>query len=239
MDVPRRPAATRSVSPVLSPPAVLDDGKRLMSAGSLFSAMAKRLSRKSRDEFNMEEDSGCSTDSCSSTGGPSGHLTTGSNCSSIISGESGPRRKSHPDDDDDDAGRRLELGSVSSMMSSDERMKAFKSTKHSVHFRSTSSIRRALKSISISTRSLSCSTHSGNVTVASDDRKSDKPKKFNKKDSNHSLNGTSGQNKSAKTSPPPKRILRQPVSYTYLKGMSGLPTQRIPRTSICCAQGYR
>lgn len=27
----------------------------------------------------------------------------------------------------------------------------------------------------------------------------------------------------------PKRILRNPVSYTYAKGLSGLPTQRIPR----------
>ncbi|CAH1987385.1 unnamed protein product [Acanthoscelides obtectus] len=31
--------------------------------------------------------------------------------------------------------------------------------------------------------------------------------------------------------PPPKRILRQPVSYTYAKGLSGLPTQRIPKNS--------
>ncbi|KAJ8979115.1 hypothetical protein NQ317_017957 [Molorchus minor] len=29
--------------------------------------------------------------------------------------------------------------------------------------------------------------------------------------------------------PAPKRILRQPVTYTYVKGLSGLPTQRIPR----------
>nr|CAH7756781.1 unnamed protein product [Callosobruchus chinensis] len=30
---------------------------------------------------------------------------------------------------------------------------------------------------------------------------------------------------------PPKRILRQPVTYTYLKGLSGLPTKRIPKNS--------
>ncbi|XP_066594879.1 vitellogenin-1-like [Prorops nasuta] len=29
----------------------------------------------------------------------------------------------------------------------------------------------------------------------------------------------------------PKRILRSPVSYTYVKGLSGLPTQRVPRNS--------
>uniref|UniRef100_A0A6V7K5X0 DUF4797 domain-containing protein n=1 Tax=Bracon brevicornis TaxID=1563983 RepID=A0A6V7K5X0_9HYME len=27
----------------------------------------------------------------------------------------------------------------------------------------------------------------------------------------------------------PKRILRDPVTYTYVKGLSGLPTQRVPR----------
>lgn len=28
----------------------------------------------------------------------------------------------------------------------------------------------------------------------------------------------------------PKRILRPPVTYTYVRGLSGLPTQRVPRT---------
>ncbi|KAL3275682.1 hypothetical protein HHI36_020434 [Cryptolaemus montrouzieri] len=30
----------------------------------------------------------------------------------------------------------------------------------------------------------------------------------------------------------PKKILRSPVTYTYVKGLSGLPTQRIPRNQI-------
>ncbi|XP_075163278.1 uncharacterized protein LOC142235914 [Haematobia irritans] len=42
-----------------------------------------------------------------------------------------------------------------------------------------------------------------------------------------------------KTKPPPQRILRQPVSYTYLKGISGLPTQRVPRNSVCCQYARR
>lgn len=29
----------------------------------------------------------------------------------------------------------------------------------------------------------------------------------------------------------PKRILRSPVTYTYVKGLSGLPTQRVPRNT--------
>ena len=35
------------------------------------------------------------------------------------------------------------------------------------------------------------------------------------------------ENKHVKKSP--KRILRSPVSYTYIRGLSGLPTQRVPR----------
>lgn len=45
--------------------------------------------------------------------------------------------------------------------------------------------------------------------------------------------------KTKKTPPAPKRILRQPISYTYLKGMSGLPTQRVPRSSVCCQYTHR
>ncbi|XP_031348198.1 uncharacterized protein LOC116174422 [Photinus pyralis] len=39
--------------------------------------------------------------------------------------------------------------------------------------------------------------------------------------------------KKAKKSP--KKILRSPVSYTYVKGLSGLPTQRVPRnqSGVC------
>ncbi|XP_073840170.1 uncharacterized protein [Musca autumnalis] len=52
---------------------------------------------------------------------------------------------------------------------------------------------------------------------------------------------TTPANKSTKTKtkPPPQRILRQPVSYTYLKGISGLPTQRVPRNSVCCQYARR
>lgn len=38
----------------------------------------------------------------------------------------------------------------------------------------------------------------------------------------------------------PKRILRAPVSYTYVRGLSGLPTQRVPRNSaqICSCHEF-
>lgn len=42
------------------------------------------------------------------------------------------------------------------------------------------------------------------------------------------------QQKQQKPKPQPQRILRQPVDYVYLKGMSGLPTRRVPRSQLCC-----
>ncbi|XP_018572923.1 uncharacterized protein LOC108912230 [Anoplophora glabripennis] len=56
-----------------------------------------------------------------------------------------------------------------------------------------------------------------------------------------SCNNTKEKRKSKK--PAPKRILRQPVTYTYVKGLSGLPTQRIPKdpriyNSCCCSMQY-
>lgn len=33
----------------------------------------------------------------------------------------------------------------------------------------------------------------------------------------------------------PQRILRPPVTYTYVRGLSGLPTQRVPRHTVCCS----
>lgn len=35
-----------------------------------------------------------------------------------------------------------------------------------------------------------------------------------------------------KSKKPAKRILRSPVTYTYVKGLSGLPTQRVPRNPM-------
>lgn len=64
---------------------------------------------------------------------------------------------------------------------------------------SADSIMRVFENLTISTRSKSCSG-------------ADKDKKETKK----------------KQKPPPKRILRSPVKYVYVKGWSGLPTQRIP-----------
>lgn len=55
-------------------------------------------------------------------------------------------------------------------------------------------------------------------------------------DSNSDISSTSSSRKKSSTSSTPKKILRQPVSYTYVRGLSGLPTIRVPRTSACCSQ---
>lgn len=39
----------------------------------------------------------------------------------------------------------------------------------------------------------------------------------------------SDRSRQSKKSAQPKRLLRPPVTYTYVRGMSGLPTQRVPR----------
>lgn len=50
---------------------------------------------------------------------------------------------------------------------------------------------------------------------------------------------TNNKEKRKTKKPAPKRILRQPVTYTYVKGLSGLPTQRVPRyTPCCCSMRY-
>lgn len=51
----------------------------------------------------------------------------------------------------------------------------------------------------------------------------------------HSCNNTKEVKRKTSKKAAPKRILRSPVVYTYAKGLSGLPTQRIPRcTSKVC-----
>lgn len=52
-----------------------------------------------------------------------------------------------------------------------------------------------------------------------------------------STDGLSTKTTKRNKSVTPKRILRSPVTYTYARGMSGLPTQRIPRNTqsrSCC-----
>ncbi|XP_062550071.1 uncharacterized protein LOC134214768 [Armigeres subalbatus] len=96
-----------------------------------------------------------------------------------------------------------------------------------------SSVRKLLESLSIGTptrvRSLSCSSTSVNLHSSQKCLK----QKAESKASLFSSNSTSVST-TTNSKPPPKKILRRPVSYTYIRGISGLPTQRVPRSSICC-----
>ena len=231
MNVPALSA--RSVSPI-SPSR--SEGHPQSQGSRLLSSMARRLGLKSSQgpvDYQPEDDSGCSTDSSSS----GGMNNLGSHCSSINS-----NLTSHGDSSSNN------FEEVSSSCSTDDRVKSFKNSSSSVHFRSTSSIRRALRSLSISTRSLSC-TRDRSIGH-DDDEDEDDEENFEyekrvsfKTNSRETINSKKKPNsvisQRSKTPPPQRRILRQPVSYLYLKGMSGLPTQRVPRSSICCPQGYR
>lgn len=42
-------------------------------------------------------------------------------------------------------------------------------------------------------------------------------------------------NRTSKKQAEPKRILRPPMTYTYIRGPSGLPTQRVPRRAVYSA----
>lgn len=188
IDIPSSKA--RSVSPMSPSPG------RERSLG-FFDILTRRFGRRSHDDIcyqqNGEEDSrSSSTDSCSST---SGRLNSTSK-------------------DNRNHNSNLEISCSSDSSSSSHSADNTTKSSNRVHRRSTSSIRRALQSFSLSSRSLSCSS------TLSQYKDSSKQKK-------------------TKKTPPPKRILRQPVSYTYLKGMSGLPTQRVPRSSVCCNHTHR
>lgn len=197
IDIPTN--KSRSVSPLsASPPRERTHG--------FFDVLTRRFGRRSHDDIcythHGEEDSrSSSTDSCSSSSG--GHTSNSANSNRNYTSN-------------------LEIScSSDSSSSSNSREEAVHTTATARnHRRSTSSLRRALQSLSISSRSLSCSSTLNQARESSADNTPAKAKKTKKPVA-------------------PKRILRQPIAYTYLKGMSGLPTQRVPRSSVCCHYANR
>lgn len=193
---------SRSVSPV-SPSMYREKNT------GFFDMLSRRFGRQSHDELyfphNGEEDtrssSTTSTESYSST---SVHPNDGSNKPRDQTATSNKQRH-YVRNCACDFGQNCEFGHSSSDSSSDSVENTTPNGLH-VHRRSTSSIRQAIENLSISTRSLSCSSTGKDQKVK----------------------------KNKKPPPQPKCILRQPISYTYLKGMSGLPTQRVPKSSVCC-----
>lgn len=169
-----------------------------------FDILTRRFARRSHDDICYQHHDGEEDSRSSSTDSCS---STSDGRLTIDSKDSGSNRRNHNSN--------LEISCSSDSGSSNSSGET--STTSNDHRRSTSSIRRALERFSLSSRSLSCSSTLPALL-------------YNK---NGDVASATKQKKTKKT-PAPKRILRQPVSYTYLKGMSGLPTQRVPRSSVCC-----
>lgn len=173
-----------------------------------FDMLSRRFGRRSHDELyfpqNGEEDTrSSSTESCSSTSVQLAGHDDGSNKSHDQMTPSNKQRQ-YMQNCACEFGQNCE--SHSSSDSSSDSVENRTANGLNVHRRSTSSIRRAMQNLSVSTRSLSCSSTGKEQKIK----------------------------KNKKSQPQQKCILRQPIAYTYIKGMSGLPTQRVPKSSVCC-----
>lgn len=208
IDIPT--PSTRSISPLSSTSPVKD------KSFGFFHNIYRKISLKSNEEINSgnhEDDSrSSSVDSCSSLNdrlqAPSQRRS--SPCVKLVHQTSS-----------------LETSGTSSdsVNNSDKSVRTSRRT----------SVRKLLESLSFSTpvraRSLSCSSTSVNF-LSQKSHKVKAESKVSLFSSNSAWATTTNSNASSK--PPPKKILRRPVSYTYVRGISGLPTQRVPRSSICC-----
>lgn len=205
IDIPT--PSTRSISPLSS----ASPGKD--KSFGFFHTIYRKISLKSNEEISIDDSRSSSVDSCSSL---SERL------------QAPPKRRSSPCVKLVDQISSLETSGTSSD-SVDNSDKSGRPSRRS-------SVRKLLESLSISTptrtRSLSCSSTSVNFPS----QKSLKLKAESKASlfSSNSASATT-TNTTTSSKPPPKKILRRPVSYTYIRGLSGLPTQRVPRTSICCS----
>lgn len=208
---------SRSVSPVS--PSIY----REKNTG-FFDMLSRRFGRRSNDELyfsqNGDEDTrSSSTESCSSTSVQFAdrnenkvkkpckqHMTVNCHaCNNFTPNRNGLNSASD--------------SSIDSMIDNNNIMTSATATPTNglhVHRRSTSSLRRAIQNLSILSRSQSCSS-----TITTE-----KDQKINKKSAKKTTQSQPQQQQ--------KCILRQPISYTYLKGMSGLPTQRVPKSTVCC-----
>lgn len=191
---------SRSVSPV-SPSMYREKNT------GFFDMLSRRFGRRSHDELyfsqNGDEDTrSSSTESCSSTSVQlAGHKDGLNKPHDQITTSN--KQRHYMQNCPCEFGQNCESNSASD--SSSDSIDHNTSKGLHIHRRSTSSLRRAMENLSVSTRSLSCSS-------TGKDQKA--------------------QKKVKKSPTPPKCILRQPISYTYLKGMSGLPTQRVPISSV-------
>uniref|UniRef100_A0A182JPS3 DUF4797 domain-containing protein n=1 Tax=Anopheles christyi TaxID=43041 RepID=A0A182JPS3_9DIPT len=247
IDIPT--PSTRSVSPMSSS---VSPGKE--KSFSFFKSVYRKISLKSQDDDldqlgvqgEDEDDSrSSSVDSCSSISDhqreqptADGKKRNGRKLSNLPlssassdSGVSGETLNKRRGEEGRDTGEQATEGSA---------------TKENRRKSRRSSVLRLLESLAINapirSRSLSCSNSSVNTLLHMKGRESRAESKCSLFSTSSANNGSSGggagggERLSKESSkPPPKKILRRPVSYTYLRGISGLPTQRVPRSSICCS----
>ncbi|XP_049957978.1 putative lysozyme-like protein [Schistocerca serialis cubense] len=225
----------RSVSPV-SPTHELTD----LRGARLFRAIGRRLGRyrqrrqqhqtaaqqkKARLEGETDEDSSSSTDSdsrssssgaCSGSG--SGSSGKGDSAAGSSSGASGSGS--------DDSGVGLSPRTTGPPNAGDA---CGRSGAHA--------FRKVFQSLSINARSHSASCASSSSSPATPTGHAGRSSRLSvaaaaaaalSSSSSGGRNGSGGSNKKS-----PKRILRSPVAYTYVRGLSGLPTQRVPRDYPC------
>lgn len=197
-------ANSRSVSPLTPSPSREIRGLRL------FRAISRKLGRRSNEDLSYtgEDDSrSSSTDSCSST-------STGRRCSR--KNKCGDSVCSESRLDDDFRSSHHNMSSSSSETGSEENHINTRGILRHRHHHSTtaSSFRKVFESLSLDNhRNSSPTTHQRSQSCEIITKSS-----------------TSKQSSSSKKNVP-KRILRTPVTYTYVRGMSGLPTQRVPRST--------
>ncbi|XP_044735357.1 suppressor protein SRP40-like [Chrysoperla carnea] len=186
----------------------------------LFRAISRKLGKRSQEDLSSsytgEDDSrSSSTDSCSST-------STG-RCSRKNNKNTSNHHLSSQQSSLDNYNISPNHLSTSSSSGSDtgSDSQESKSIRHRHHHSTTAAVsfRRVFQHLSLHNshrqRSLSC----------------ENTKDIHFCDSNDSNNTSSNTKRSSKKNQVPKRILRPPITYTYIRGMSGLPTQRVPRST--------
>lgn len=113
--------------------------------------------------------------------------------------------------DDSSASNDLEQSSNRNRFSSND---SSTSSSSGSYKNSTAIVRKVLKSLNLNSRSLSCSSITQMKDMSFNDRRE-------------------LSQKEKRTKKSPQRILRQPASYTYVRGISGLPTHRVVNTRGC------
>ena len=218
----------RSVSPMTPSPT------RDLRGLSLFRAISRRLGRHKRhnvddeDDDDEDETSQSSSDSDDrSSGSAGGRVSRSKKCSG--NKKNGFLHRSASCTGSDSGLLHMHgshcTGSSGGSSSGSDTSSGHNAASSSSSLNQASSFRRVFQSLTRNSRSHSASCATTTTTSTNTDSK--------RRVSDGTANSGKKKNKS---------ILRAPVAYTYVRGLSGLPTQRVPRgypcvylpTNVCC-----